>query len=276
MTSQSSDQQLKECCVGGHIHSGTPRGTVEEVGGCKTYIAKPSNAADKSKTVIFLTDIFGYELPNIRLVADEYAEKGGFYVLVPDLFQGDYVDHGLLKAIVPQQSDPEPSIGEKAIQGAQVAANLGPWVIRHREAISKPIIEKFVSSIRNETSHVKIGTVGFCWGGRYAILMASDNDYPHLDCSIANHPAFLSVPDELKVVNKPVLIQVGDADAMMPVAQVEEAQKIFQDKTNAQVAVYPGAVHGFAARGDQNNEKEKQQKTDATDAAIKFLQKHLS
>ena len=86
-------------------------------------------------------------------MADEYAEKGGFYVLVPDLFQGDYVDHGLLKAIVPQQSDPEPSIGEKAIQGAQVAANLGPWVIRHREG----------NGPRPSSLHwVKLTKISFC------------------------------------------------------------------------------------------------------------------
>lgn len=39
----------------------------------------------------------------------------------------------LLKAIVPLPSDPEPSLVEKGVNTAKVAANLGPWVAKHRE-----------------------------------------------------------------------------------------------------------------------------------------------
>jgi len=53
------------------------------------YIAyvSPSSDNSKAKTVIFITDIFGYELVNTRLVADEYAAQG-FHVVVPDLLEG--------------------------------------------------------------------------------------------------------------------------------------------------------------------------------------------
>lgn len=47
----------------------------------------PSSDNSKAKTVIFITDIFGYELVNTRLVADEYAAQG-FHVVVPDLLEG--------------------------------------------------------------------------------------------------------------------------------------------------------------------------------------------
>lgn len=78
MTSTSSTQQLSACCVSGNIHSGTPKGQVIQFGGVNAYVAKPKDGS-KKKTVIFLTDIFGFELPNVRLLADEYAENG-FYV----------------------------------------------------------------------------------------------------------------------------------------------------------------------------------------------------
>lgn len=83
----SSTQQLSACCVSGSIHDGTPKGEVVEFGGVKTYVAKPKDGS-KSKTVVFVTDIFGYELPNVRLVADEYADNG-FFVYVPDLLDGE-------------------------------------------------------------------------------------------------------------------------------------------------------------------------------------------
>ena len=132
-----------------HRHSGTPSGTVEQIGGVNSthdpiaetfqtdaptspaYVAK-SNDSSKAKTVIFIADIFGYELPNVRLLADEFA-KNGLHVLIPDLFDGDYVPHDLLKAIVPQESDETPGLVEAGVQKAKVAASLGPWVFKHRE-----------------------------------------------------------------------------------------------------------------------------------------------
>jgi len=264
--------QLCDKCVSGHIHQGTPKGKEETIADLPTYVASPSDGSS-NKTVIFVTDIFGYKLNNVRLLADEYAEQG-FKVLIPDLFDGDYVDDSLLKAIAPQQSDAEPSLVQKGVDGAKVAASLGPWVAKHREAVTKPILIKFVEAVKAQGG--KVGTVGFCWGGRYSILLCSDNDYPHLDAAVANHPSFLAVPDEVKAVNKPVLIQVGDSDSMMPMDQVNQAKEIFSGKSNCEVSVFPGAVHGFSVRGDQNNEKEKHQKTDSADAAIKFLKQHLA
>jgi len=265
---------LSECCVSGHIHQGTPKGTVDEIAGLKTYVSKPQDGS-KARTVIFITDIFGYELPNVRLLADEYAAQG-FYCLIPDLFNGDYVDAGLLKSIAPQKSDPEPSLVEKGVQGAKVAASLGPWVAKHREAVVKPLIQSFVNTVKSDSQVGKVGSVGFCWGGRYTILLGSENDYPSLDAGVANHPSFLAVPDEVKPVNKPMLIQVGDADQMMSMEQVEETKKIWAGKTNAEVIVYPDATHGFSVRGDQNNEQEKKWKDKSTEEAIKFFKKHLA
>lgn len=55
-----------------------------------TAYVSPSSDGSKAKTVIFITDIFGYELVNVRLVADEYAAQG-FHVVVPDLFEGMFI-----------------------------------------------------------------------------------------------------------------------------------------------------------------------------------------
>lgn len=70
----------------GHIHDGTPKGTEQTIAGLPTYVASPKDGS-KDKTVIFITDIFGYKLPNVRILADEYADQG-LRVLIPDLFDG--------------------------------------------------------------------------------------------------------------------------------------------------------------------------------------------
>jgi len=46
--------------------------------------------------VIFLSDIFGVDLVNTKLVADEWAGQG-YKVLLPDLFDNDPVPHQHLK-----------------------------------------------------------------------------------------------------------------------------------------------------------------------------------
>lgn len=53
--------------MSGHLAQGTPKGREETIAGLPTYVAEPENS-DKSKTVIFLVDMFGYKLKNIRLL----------------------------------------------------------------------------------------------------------------------------------------------------------------------------------------------------------------
>ena len=61
---------------------------------------------------------------------------------------------------------------EKAKNAAIVPATLGPWLLTHREAVARPLIDGFVNTVRNIPGTDKIGAIGFCWGGRYAILQA--------------------------------------------------------------------------------------------------------
>jgi carboxymethylenebutenolidase len=72
-------------CTSGNLLPGTPKGT-EENG---VYFAKGSNQEDtKEKAVLVFTDIFGLDVPNPKIVADIIAERTGFDVWVPDLFNG--------------------------------------------------------------------------------------------------------------------------------------------------------------------------------------------
>ena len=72
-------------CTTGNLLPGTPKGT-EENG---AYLAKGSNQEDtKDKAVVLFTDIFGLDVPNPKIIADTIAERTGFDVWVPDLFNG--------------------------------------------------------------------------------------------------------------------------------------------------------------------------------------------
>lgn len=71
-------------CISGNLLPGSPKGT-EENG---AYLSSGSNQEDtKDKAVVILTDIFGL-VPNPKIIADTIAERTGFDVWVPDLFNG--------------------------------------------------------------------------------------------------------------------------------------------------------------------------------------------
>ena len=73
-------------CTSGNWLPGSPKGTEED----GAYLAKGSNQEDtKDKAVVLLTDIFGL-ISNPKTIADNIAERTGFDVWVPDLFNGMY------------------------------------------------------------------------------------------------------------------------------------------------------------------------------------------
>ena len=162
---------LSACCVSGHIHEGRPEGLTTRIAGLDAYEAIPANKS-KAKTILFITDIFGYSLPNARLLADEFA-KAGFYVVIPDVFQGDPVSHELLNTITPRKPA-EVSEVQKTKNTAVTEATLGPWLAKHSDAVSRPLIDGVVKALKEDPEVGKIGAVGFCWGGRYVVLLASE------------------------------------------------------------------------------------------------------
>ncbi|KZS96363.1 putative cytoplasm protein [Sistotremastrum niveocremeum HHB9708] len=258
--------------LSGHLHVGNPIGQEETLGGMTTYTT--GDVKNKNKSILFITDIFGYHLTNTRLLADEYA-KAGFYVYVPDLFDGDYVPEYVLDVVAPKDTAPPKSFTEKALSTAKAPFDLGPWVVKHREAVSLPLIKNAVEAIRADPATGKLGAVGFCWGGRYAILLAHAGS--QVDAAVAHHPSFLGLPDDVEPVAKPLAVTVGDKDSMLDQKGVAQLKEILTSKAGvpSEVTVYPGAHHGFTVRGDLNNETEREQKEQAAEQTIAWMRKYL-
>jgi dienelactone hydrolase len=77
---------LKSCCATGSLHTGTPKGRIEKLHGLDCYIADAPNGSAKG-VIVIIPDAFGWEFPNNRILADDYA-KNGFQVLLPEFMDG--------------------------------------------------------------------------------------------------------------------------------------------------------------------------------------------
>jgi dienelactone hydrolase len=77
------------CCAAGEIHQGTPTGKVTKIHGLDCYVADPSEGKAPKGVVVILPDVFGWELPNSRILADNYAKKGEFLVYLPEFMAGE-------------------------------------------------------------------------------------------------------------------------------------------------------------------------------------------
>ena len=163
---------------------------------------------------------------------------------------------------------------DKAKNAATIAATLGPWLISHREAISKPKIEGFINHLRTVPGTNKIGALGFCWGGRYAILAA----HGKVDAAVAMHPSLFAVPGDFDPITKPISIALGDKDSLVDANSRGGIQDSLAKKTDVphEIRIYEDQVHGFALRGDWSDEKDKKAMDDATQQGIDWFKEYLA
>lgn len=222
---------------------------------------------------------------NIKLLADDYA-KAGFYCYIPDVHEGDYLPLSLLQNIEPPLKERESlSVVDKAKNAALVPATLGPWLVKHREGVSRPIIDGFVNAVRMIPGTNKIGAIGFCWGGRYAILQAhgqskdeTGSSIGGVDAAYACHPSLVAIPGDFEPITKPVSLALGTKDSLLDETSIGKIQDIMAKKTDVphEIRLYEDQVHGFALRGDWSSDKDKKAMDEAEKQGIEWFETYLS
>lgn len=231
---------------------------------------------------------FGWKLNNIRLLADKYAEAG-FTAYVPDVHNGDSLSPSLLTSVEPTLPAKEQmSFLTKTLATLRAGASLGPWLLRHREAVARPVIEAYITEVRSIPGTDKVGVLGFCWGGRYAILAAqkpfSGQAGKGIDAAYTAHPSLCSIPGDFEEVSVPLSVALGEKDSYLGESDVNKIRDIMRKKldgeqgvkSDGEVVVYKDQVHGFALRGDQENEKDKKALDDAAQQGIDWFKKFLA
>lgn len=194
---------------------------------------------------------------------------------LPDFFFGDSVSEEIMKDAEPPLKDREElSVVDKTASTAKIAAILGPWQAKHRESVSKPLVDGFLNAVKHTPGVNKVGTIGFCWGGRYAIL----NAHGQVDAAVAFHPTWVSFPADLNDISKPLFIGHAEKDSLV---STEDANKMKQALVSNQdvpshFEVYQDQVHGFSLRGDWSSEKEKEAMDRAHKQGIDWFTKYFA
>ena len=146
----------------------------------------------------------------------------------------------------------------KPIWMFRVIAAAVPFFIANRYSVIKPRILAFHEALREDpdTSEMKIGSAGFCWGGLYTIELCQGGGEsqlpPLVDAGFVAHPSGVKIPGDFERVKVPLSVAVGDVDLAMKVELAREAKAILEKRGGQrhEVIIYPGAKHGFAVRAN--------------------------
>jgi len=205
--------------------------TAADGGGFKAYLAKPEKGPGPG--ILVCQEVFGVNA-QMRAVADHYAEAG-YAALVPDLFwrlepgvQLGYGEADLQKAFALLGKFDE-AAGVRDITAAVQALSAHPACKR------------------------RIGALGFCLGGKLAVLAASRSG---VDCAVSYYGVGIeTLLDELSKIAVPMVLHFAGRDKYVPPAAVEAIRKVLSGRPDMEIHVYPECDHGFNTPGRPSYDK---------------------
>lgn len=107
----------------------------------------------------------------------------------------------------------------------------------------------------------RIGAIGWCMGGGYALDMALEE--PNLAADVVNYGHLATDPNELKKINAPILGLFGAQDRGIPPDDVKKfGDQLDKMGKKVDITIYPDAGHAF----ENPNNKDGYRPKDAQDA----------
>ena len=254
----------------------------------QAYISKPSDYPHTpSRLLLLLTSGTGIHSTNNQIQADRFASEG-FVVVMPDLFDGDPAPNSTKTTVpdsssasIPSSSSASPSsfldkfktkIGETA-----KSFLIDMWLARHTDDKVLPLLHRVLDAVRDEfadaVSHGGgVYAVGYCFGARYVLLLASERPPhqlgiptpwsaagqkvsdeegqeakrvgPYVKAGALAHATMVS-KDDFQGLKAPVSLVCVENDPLFP-DEVRMAGEDYMSKNEVEheVSVYPGVPHG--------------------------------
>ncbi len=190
-------------------------------GSFKAYLALP--AAGTGPGMVMLQEIFGIS-PYMKSIADLYAEEG-YVAIVPDLFW---------------RLEPGVSLGYTEPEFKKAFELNG----RFDSNAATSDITSTVKALRaHKAVKGKVGALGFCLGGRLAVLAAAHSG---VDCAVSYYGVGIEKETAaIKAVKVPMVFHFAAKDHYTPPEVIEQIRQGFAGKDDIEIYVYPDADHGF-------------------------------
>lgn len=177
------------------------------------YVHGPEDAA---AAVVVIQEWWGIT-PEIKAQAEELSKRGGYRVLVPDLYRG--------------------KLGVDAEEAGHLLNNLD-WP-RAKEDLTQAVAYLKQSS-------KKVGVVGFCMGGALSLIAAQ---HAAADAAVAYYGTPQEGICQVEKIKIPVLLQFGKEDGTEGFSTPDVAQATFDKMKSAggdvDLDIYPNVGHAF-------------------------------
>ena len=188
------------------------------------YLALPGGSA-KVPAVVLASAIHGVDA-DIRAIADEFATQG-YVAAAPDLFSRSVP--GPLGRDDPRTKPRGQPRLEKIRAGEQDMADTLAEVRRLPQSNGRAM------------------TMGFCYGGPYAILGPARLGF---DAGMGCHSTqMMDYIGEFENVAKPVCLLWGDKDVMAPAELLAAYRALAARRKNLELHIFSGILHGYMMPG---------------------------
>lgn len=201
------------------------------VGDLDAYQARPVDARP-SGGMLLLPMVTGIG-PQVRAFADEIAATG----------------------VITLTWDPWHGHSDEDLTPEELHARMG----RLDDAAVRDEQTRLLDHMFGELGLARVGVIGWCMGGRYALLLAA-HDHRLAGC-VAYHPTIPAEPaanhteDAVAAsarITAPVKLVYPGADALVPREVFDRLAAALNDRDAASsIAIFPGAEHGFMAAARQ-------------------------
>jgi len=214
------------------------------------YLATPSSGSGPG--IVLIQEIFGVNQV-MRDIADGHAANG-YTVICPDLFWRQ--EPGIQ---LTDQSEAEWGRAFQLYQGFDEAAGVDD-------------LKATLAYLRgHDACSGKVGSVGYCLGGKLAYLMATRSD---ADCNVGYYGVGIeNALDESSNIKSPLMLHVAEKDQFCPPEAQAKIHGGLDGHANVTIHDYAGMDHAFARIGGEHYDKGAADQANGRTAA--FFRQHL-
>ncbi|MEN8723631.1 MAG: dienelactone hydrolase family protein [Alphaproteobacteria bacterium] len=196
------------------------------------YLATPAGGSGPG--IVVLQEIFGVNKV-MRDICDDLAAQG-FVALCPDLFW-------------------------RIEPGIQITDQTQAEWDRAFELFGLFDVDKGMEDVQAAITHLrgvdgvtgKVGTVGYCLGGKLAYLSATRTD---ADAAVGYYGVNIAADlEEADAITKPLMLHIAEKDEFVDHAAQAEMHKVMDDHRQITLHDYVGMDHAFARVGGAHFDK---------------------